>query len=261
MNIYRRDFIKNNDNQVLKISELLHNHFHMLRNYMAQLNNRSVGNNEFQKNMEKLCDNLSKLFSTILDADMNVCIKTLLTNEIMSNNISKWKIQTFCRSSNSPHSRFLSDHQPVRVADNYDFQTIISDTKTDFFATPNLEHTIQQLAENGIVYNNSTEKYLEKYHSTIVIPIRIQNHYANDILLLKKYINNFHVIGFLCIDSLETFSDTEISSIKFKHATQYAKFLGDSLYNVMELNIVSQLNNHSTTNDNDPLLCEIYINN
>lgn len=63
------------------------------------------------------------------------------------------------------------------------------------------------------------------YNSTIVLPIRIETTQKES---RKGNCKNYHLLGFLCIDTLQPFTKEEQSL--FYLGVEYAKAIADSMY-------------------------------
>ncbi|MCL2456820.1 MAG: hypothetical protein FWD19_04650, partial [Defluviitaleaceae bacterium] len=93
-------------------------------------------------------------------------------------------------------------------------------------------------------YKNSSKDWRKNHKSTMVFPIgaeisnisqTIENH------AFRPVKDERHLIGFLCLDSNNTFEEDE-ARIAFDEAAKFMDSISDSLYPVLESFIVMQLN-------------------
>lgn len=142
-----------------------------------------------------LCD----IMKTYTGEDVYATIKFIADNK---QDLSKTKLITFCRSSNSTSTRGNYEIEtPIYLADNTDFLDIVDPNRTsrkNYFYQGDLKAYDKALREQGKKYKNSNPMWEDDYLSTIVVPIRIK---AN-MLLDKNTSGNYDLIGFLCLDSM-----------------------------------------------------------
>jgi hypothetical protein len=81
----------------------------------------------------------------ILHEKVSVCIKMIVVESAMNEDISTWRIKTIARSEGTRAKRRKYDSQSVLVSENTDFITIIKGNDaihSDNFAVPNIPHLI-----------------------------------------------------------------------------------------------------------------------
>lgn len=169
---------------------------------------------------KNLCTKIEIIFKIILDSEISACVKRIETDSIMNRDVNSWEVKTLARGQINDGDRYENDAKAVLIKDNTDFRRITIDGD-NFFSAPDL------LALHK--YNNTTKNFEEYYRSAIVVPIRINRDLTN-----IKPTNNtnfdYHILGFLCIDSVDTFNESE----EFSLATHFLKSFADSLYHLLE---------------------------
>jgi len=245
-----RNYIRNT---VENIGEGQHKFFHQYRNYIAQMSRGDYDTDEtFEMLVKSICDYVEDFFRTLLGTKVSVCIKSVVNETPMNDDddVNTWQIRTLARSAASKIDRSINDNTTVSVKDNTDFQMILTE-HNHHFASANLKKTIDAYRkEKNDGFRNSTENYLEKYKSVIVVPIRIKSELVSSSISIPMNTSNktHYVIGFLCIDSLSTFdNDGEL----FKSATDFAKAFGDSLYTLFEIFYEKNSNKRKTLYPNN----------
>jgi hypothetical protein len=241
---------KNKFNYRLKeIGKLQHDFSHEYRYHIAKMSMHVFDTGDAKKIFDMIakaiCDDIHRFFKTILKTDVSVCIKSIVTETLMNNDINTWKVTTLARNTECANSRSQNDDTPALVSENTDFQTILAEEsgQEDWFAIPNLEKHIaagRKGGGTGEVFKNSTPNYIEKYKSVIVVPIRIKSEYVSTSISIPDSKRHHHVIGFLCIDSLTTFDD---KIMLFEAAIHFLKAFGDSIYTLFEIFMVKQISN------------------
>jgi hypothetical protein len=230
-----------------EIGERQHNFFHEYRNHVADMSmlvfDTSNAERVFKVKVETICDNIYDFFSTLLKTEVSVCIKRIVTETLMNSDINTWQVITLARNTKCTGRRSQNDDIPVLVSDNTDFQTILAEgsEQEDWFACTNLENIDIKYRKKGQTFKNSTPYYIEKYKSVIVVPIRIKSEFISasvSSLIPTTPAKRYHVIGFLCIDSLSTF-DNKIEL--FETAVYFLRAFGDSIYTLLELFIIKEL--------------------
>lgn len=154
----------------------------------------------FQKNLDELCG----IMKSFTGEEVSACIKVVLPKE--DGEEITWKdamVQTFARSTNTDSERNNYDIHLKKqyVKDNSDFLDILnpdSDSKKSYFYKRSLIEYEKEQKKNGKVYLNSTPNWENYYRSTIVVPIRIHN----EKISYSKKNGYYHVIGFVCVDSM-----------------------------------------------------------
>lgn len=154
----------------------------------------------------KILDNLCSTMSAYTSRDVSACIKLITAyadpnEEIDINNAT---LVTFCRSENSDRARGEYEHniEAILLRDNTDFLEIVSPHfEKSYFYQTDLEAYAKQLEKNGQVYKNSDTHWKNYYRSTIVVPIQIR---VDKLYHIKKHKDAYHILGFLCLDSMFT---------------------------------------------------------
>ena len=228
--------------------ELFHRFFHDLRDCNSFLDkNRDVNQEVFKDKATLLCNQIEKIFNRMLDAKTAVCIKLFRTDTILDKDIDEWEIQTFVRSSSTSDERYQYDRKSDKIIENTDFEIILRDVgkakQKDFFYAVNIKKYIDYFEkESGEKFRNSHENY--QYNSAIVVPIRIKA--SNMHPELKKLCTDkdyFHVVGFLCIDTEETFDDVKhnYKYSQFMSSLKYACAISDSMYHFFESYLIKEI--------------------
>ncbi len=184
---------------------------------------------------EKISNFLATTLTCVAGGTVRVCIKViepLVDNHPPSESgLDFAKAVTICRSSNTQKKRFENLEQPVKG--NTDFDKIVSGD--DFFFAAKLD----RMVSSG-EYRNTTEKWLQWYKSTVVVPIRVLEKNCDE--NKKHYI----LLGFLCADSDSS------GAFEEDRATLYADIMmaaADQLYYFLDF-ISSQRNRLKTDSSN-----------
>ena len=157
--------------------------------------------NYFVKTLDYLCS----IMRAFTGEDVSACVKVIAPE---SGNADKIELEnatvyTLVRSTNSDARRLgnYTSNKPQRVMDNSDFRGILdenSDSNKSYFYKRDLIKYAEEKKKNGDLYRNSTPNWEQFYRGTIVVPIRI----SHNRLYYSKSKDCYHIIGFLCIDSL-----------------------------------------------------------
>lgn len=184
--------------------------------------------------MKSFCQNtiniLENIFQAITGKEVNICIKVFDINKPWENDINKMQVSTLCRSSKSMPERCEIDNKPVRVVDNTDFLTILKDGNP-LFASSNLIKFEKNYSKINKIYLNSNPNWKNFYRSTIVVPIRIHTCYLPK-SLNKRPSQDYHIMGFLCVDSMSTATFENDKTIMYYTEITYA--VADLLYRYLE---------------------------
>lgn len=154
-------------------------------------------------NLTIMLDDLCNVMNSYTEQKISACIKLISypkEEEVIDKDNAT--LVTFCRSSKSDFGRSDYEKQSqseIFIKDNTDFFEIIDDNKR-YFYQGNLEKYDEKLKEVGLKYRNSNDFWYKYYKGTIVVPIKIEF----DKLYHQKENNAYHIIGFLCVDSLST---------------------------------------------------------
>ena len=158
----------------------------------------------YKTELSKILDNLCSVMSAYTSRDVSACIKLITYND--SNDTmdpENATLVTFCRSTNSDHNRssYESSNKPILLRENTDFYEVVSKNfEKNYFYQGDLVTYDKQLRESKEHYKNSNPYWMQYYRGTIVVPIRIQH----DKLYHIKQNDAYHIIGFLCVDSMST---------------------------------------------------------
>lgn len=158
----------------------------------------------YQLHLIALLDNLCSVMKAYTSQEIAACIKLITYGDSDGKiDLNNATLVTFCRSSDSVHSRasYESTSRPILLRDNTDFFEVVSpDYEKNYFYQDDLLAYDKYLRKNGEHYKNSNPHWDSYYRSTIVVPIRIQF----DKLYHIKPNDAYHIIGFLCVDSMST---------------------------------------------------------
>ncbi len=235
--------------------ENIHIFQHDLRNYTNYINkNSNMDFDNFRDKARVLCDTMQHIFSSVLQTkgNVSVCLKYIKTETILNTDYKNWEIRTLARSRSTDRSRFTYDdvgREPDLIADNTDFEVIVSDEKKfqgfNRFSCGDLDSYPDEFRKKyAHDFKNSHEN--PPYKSTIVIPIRISSEYLLPILeenISDRY--SYHALGFLCIDSEDKFVQTPngFEYNKFKNCEELACSFADSLYDFYEAFFIKEIIN------------------
>lgn len=196
-----------------EVYEMIKSFNFQIRKSFDDIQDEDVGTYRHLDNLLKpLSEYICHFSELIIGEKSSICIKMIEADSLMNEDVEKWRLKTIARSSSTDAKRLLTDDRPVFVSRNSDFSIIIQGTDpihSNQFIVPDLPKLIDTWREEGREYHNSTKKYLSKYKSTIVIPIKTETQLVSE--HIKNQINNsnnshYHIIGFLCWDSKKTFS-------------------------------------------------------
>lgn len=160
--------------------------------------------------LTKVLDKLCSIYTAYTGATINACIK-LIGKENESVNFDKIDkdnatVYTFVRSSNITKRREDSvDNKPVLISQNTDFSFIITPPsfyQKQYFYEQNLHTFNSELKKYQNEYQNTTTNYWDFYRAAIVVPIRIAHSHLH--FTSSQNTVDYHIIGFLCIDTLST---------------------------------------------------------
>ena len=227
--------------RTIEVGKYLHKFEHNIRDDMG-FGDEEISNRDFFINLCKsICNDTQSVIASLLDDDkVSVSIKKIITDEFVDTNYLEWQVETIARCSKSDPKRDR-DSSPKYISENSYLEIIVSPDYVDtVFVSQNLINiTTDFIKFYNKQYTNSTKNYLKYYKSTIVVPIRIE---ASKIgaELAGTLPNNlqYYVIGFLCIDSLKTYDDSQL----FYAAEEFSKTIADSIYKLFEKNIIAVLN-------------------
>lgn len=170
----------------------------------------------------ELIKDYSIVLSNLLGKKINVCIKRVVPKQ-NDNDMINWSVKTEVRYCPKFYQkRKEKDNELIPIKGNTDFEDIAKGKS--FFASGNLP----DLQAKG-KYHNTNPTYGIYYKSAMSLPIRCVIH-SDDIGTDDK----FHIIGFLCLDSLEVSPEWEREdNFIFSMTALFA----DSLYILMRESI------------------------
>ena len=114
------------------------------------------------------------------------------------------RIRVFCRSTNSDPERKNYDHNPERkemyLKDDTALLYIVGKryNHLNHFYQGDLDRFIKSCEESQVDYKCPTQHREHFYNGTMILPIRV----LSEKLYYFKNRDTYHVIGFLCVDSL-----------------------------------------------------------
>lgn len=205
-------------NQMEKTSDSYHHFLHEARNlyfdimhsYKKKTLTTSGLSEIYKEHLRALLDQLCIIMNALTERKISACIKLISygdDEEVID--ADKAKLVTFCRSANSNTDRenYEKHGHEILMKDNTDFWEIVSkDSDKDYFYQGNLEKYAKEMQKLGKRYRNTNENWAEYYKGTIVVPIRIE---FKKLYHLKKDDDEFHIIGFICVDSPSADAFTE----------------------------------------------------
>lgn len=195
-----------------KVTSNMHNLLHSVRDiyfdvmhsYKKNTLNEHWLAKTYQIELPKILDNLCSVMTAYTSYEVSACIKLITYKDPEDTiDLDNATLVTFCRSTNSDHNRssYESSSTPILLHDNTDFFEVVSKNfEKTYFYQNNLIAYDKQLQQNGERYRNSNPNWSSYYRGTIVVPIRIQY----EKLYHLKQDDAYHIIGFLCVDSMST---------------------------------------------------------
>lgn len=199
--------------RIAQLSEGVHNLTHNSRDtYFDILHAYKLGtlNVEFLTKSVETCakdalDALCKVMGAFTGQDVSACIKLIESSQAGEEiDLQNAKIRVFCRSRNSDSRRINYDNskerETVYIKDDTALMRIVGSQagqKAYFYCgdLDKFERSCKEAHEEYLCPNRHRADY---YSGTIILPIRV--------LFKKLYYYNrdeaYHIIGFLCIDSL-----------------------------------------------------------
>lgn len=208
--------------------------------------------------LKPISEHLSHLSQLVIGDKSCICIKMLDVTSLMNEDLNNWQIITMARSSSTNSKRVKNDDQPVPISKNSDFKTILKGEDSFYsnqFVVPSLPVLIDQWKVVGKEYENSTKNYLEKYKSTIVIPIKTQTEFVSDVIkneLQLKNNSHYHIIGFLCWDSNNTYL-SEYDNERFEKLAELLESFASNLYPLLENYLILLIKKEKEKKDNHQL--------
>lgn len=181
--------------------------FSVLKYKKTESLNVHLLNEMVERYCKDMLDELCKIIKSLTDQEVSACIKIIVpengNDEIR---LKDAKVKTFVRSRNTDSGRQnnaeCSEYKRIpKIMDNSDFRDILdpdSPTKKAYFYKKSLIEYAEEEKKHDRSYDNTTKNWEKYYRSAIVVPIRIKHEY----LYFSNKDKYYHVIGFLCVDSL-----------------------------------------------------------
>ena len=215
----------------------------LLRNY--QIQSRLA----LKPHLDGVCDTIRKGVETLYfllsrkRCSFAVCIKEIITSEIYDGDPSKWSTLTIARACDNLDEREILDNTSQKVIENTSFYETITlkDVELTPWTSRNLEKTKAKYKEAKKDYVNPDPRCLDFYKSTIVVPIKQKNDLVSQVIKELGETNScgqVHYLGFLCIDSLETFNDKDKN---FEVLVIFATVFAQLLYPFFEEYLVDKI--------------------
>ena len=217
---------------------------HDIRNYTCAESH--MDNKYTELVCRNICEQIQKIFNHLWNKNqVSVCIKRIVAGKNTNANYREWKTETIA-GNYSDHNRYNLDDKKTPITNDSDFFIIVSPDHIDsIFSCSDLTKVEEEfLKKYGMKYEKFPTNYLEFYKSTIVAPIRIKSSNVNP-SLRNNNMGNYHLVGFLCIDTKEVFSEDEIL---FEIGVELTKTFADMLYKLLENNIVYYVNKKGKNN-------------
>lgn len=175
---------------------------------------------------ENMCDKIADLMAYNFNKAFSVCIKLIdIPSSRVTESADQVYLTTFCRGGKDKDSRSEWDAKKVPLKENSDFLSIFNGAS--HFSTGNLQaYALMQKLPLGdrSSYSNTSQNYTKKYLSTIVVPIRLRNHYVTNYYSVEDPHGN-QLLGFLCIDCKH-----RCSPFVIKKMLPYMQAFADNLY-------------------------------
>jgi len=172
--------------------------FDVLHYYKSGQLNQALLSTCIENFLKRSLDLLCKIMGDYTGCEVCSCIKLIeYDNEIK---IETAKVTVFCRSSNTNNERINYDRQPqeVYVKEDTALMQVVGDNAKDHFSCADLKKYREQHSKEKEFYKNPNQNWEKYYIGTFIVPIRIE--YKR--LFFMKNKESYHVIGFLCLDSL-----------------------------------------------------------
>ena len=240
VNVARQELEQSDFNSNVRIADAMHNYYHNLRDYTSSVySTEKLTIKDVKESCKNICGYISEIYKSIFgsilgDNNISVCIKLIKTESMFDENYMNWEMETIARNTATVQGRLRDDDKTVKIADNTDFQIIISDEyNDDLFSFADMTNIKDDFLQTyRIEYKNSRgNDFIKYYRSTIVVPVKIDcTHISKKFAAqLKKKDEKSFILGFLCIDSMKVFK-TLYEKNRFSLGVSYSKSIADSLY-------------------------------
>lgn len=164
----------------------------------------------YKAKLAAILDNLCDTINAYTEREVFACIKLIsysADEEIIDKDNAT--LVTLCRSNNSSTEREEYEkrsNKEIFLKDNTDFVEIVSgESSKNYFYQGNLKKYDEHLKTIGKRYENTNKNWEKYYIGTMVSPIRIEFKK----LYHQKKDDAYHIIGFICVDSLSEDAFTE----------------------------------------------------
>lgn len=253
-----RELKQSNFNSNIHIADAMHNYYHNLRDYTSSVySTEELTIKDVKESCKNICGYIGEIYKTIFgscleDNNISVCIKLIKTESMFDENYMNWEMETIARNAATVQGRFKNDKKTVKIANNSDFQIIISDKyNDDLFSSADMRNIKNDfLQTHKIEYKNSRVDFIKYYRSTIVVPVKIDcTHISKKFAVqLKKKDEKSFILGFLCIDSMKVF-ETLYEKELFSLGVSYSRSIADSLYLFFEKVLLCHLEHDKIVNN------------
>lgn len=187
-------------------------YFELLKYYKKKELTADILTSSVRNYLQILLDSICEIYSVYTGQEMHSCIKIIGTEDKNYDylndtiDLDQAIIHTFVRSSNTPRERKKSvNNVPVPLNKNTDFKSIVQPDECNrepYFYVENLEKYKEYLETIGQEYENTTLNCTNFYKGVIVVPIMIGHNKLHFTKIESD--NEYHILGFLCIDTLST---------------------------------------------------------
>lgn len=193
--------------------------------------NKTMESDHFKDIIKNICSIIRRTVKKTTGEDFSVCIKSFSQTELMETDYLNMSTITLARDSDSFVKRSVNDNEKQKIADNTSFTNLLKEGAL-LWACPNLKSIDPQLVA-GATYKNPDGEYRKYYNSTVVVPIRTKIENVCQTILEYSNTNNakYHYLGFLCVDSMQTFQEDQI---EFNKLCNLLVALGPALYPLLE---------------------------
>ena len=177
-------------------------YFDIMHDYKLKKLDPTILSNKCISKLQSILDYLCYIMNSFTEKEVSACIKLIAypnaDEEVID--INNAELITFCRSTNSQDRGIKDKDTVIRLKDNTDFLEILDESnEKDYFYQGNLLEYAKSVHQLGRSYHNSNENWQEHYIGTTIVPIRIEF----KLLYHQKKDDAYHIIGFLCVDSLD----------------------------------------------------------
>lgn len=259
VNTARQELEQSNFNSNGRIADAMHNYYHNLRDYTSSVySTEELTIKDVKESCKNICGYIAEIYKSIFgsilgDNNISVCIKLIKTESMFDEDYMTWEMETIARNTATVQGRLKDDDKTVKIADNTDFQIIISDEyNDDLFSFADMRNIKDDFLQTyKLEYKNSRgNDFIKYYRSTIVVPVKIDcTHISKKFATrLKKKDEKSFILGFLCIDSMKVF-ETLYEKNLFSLGVSYSKSIADSLYLFFEKVLLCNMEHDKIVNN------------